>query len=205
MRKQPRQQRSRDMVDRILAATGHCIIERGLENTTTNHVADAAGINIASLYQYFSDKNDLIEALLEKLSHDATRQVAENLRRRRDEIDERDLRQATRSGVHLSIAFLRSNTLHLELLRHWQSLPAERALNHLETYFTEYCQEYFARHFRQYPVADLHVRLYVLINSVLLLIVRHLGNPSPHVTEDELVNTITEMMVLLMEQGVEGK
>lgn len=203
MRKQPRQQRSREMVEKIIMATSQSITEHGMENTTTNHIAEAAGINIASLYQYFSDKNDLIEALLEKLSHDATRQVAENLRRRREEIDERDLRQATRSGVHLSIAFLRSNALHLELLRHWQRLPVEGAMNHLETYFTEYCQEYFARHFRQYPVADLHIRLYVLINSVLLLIVRYLGSPSPPVSEDELVDTVTEMMVLLMEQGAE--
>lgn len=203
MRKQPRQQRSRDMVDRILTAAGQSIIAHGLENTTTNHIADAAGINIASLYQYFHDKHDLIEALLEKLSHEATRQVAENLRRRRHEIDERDLRQATRSGVHLSIAFLRSNALHRELLRHWQQLPVEGAMSHLETYFMEYCREYFARHFDKYPVADLHVRLYVLINSVLLLIVRYLGSPSPSVTEEELVDTITEMMVLLIESGAE--
>ena len=199
MRKQPRQQRSRVMVDRILDATGRAIVEQGLEQFTTNHVADTAGINIASLYQYFSDKDDLIETLVEKLSRDATRQVSENFQRRRAEIDERDLRQVTRSGLQLSIAFLRSNVLHLELLRHWQRLPVEGAVNHLEAYFTEYCRDYFSRHFREYPLADLHVRLYVLINAVLLLIVRYLGSETPPVREHELVDTVTEMMVRLME------
>lgn len=201
MRKQPRQQRSRDMVDRILEATGRTIVEYGLEHVTTNHVADAAGINIASLYQYFADKDDLVETLVEKLSRDATRQVSENVQRRRAEIDERDLRQVTRSGLRLSIAFLRSNPLYRELLRHWQRLPVEGAMNHLEAYFTEYCREYFARHFREYPLADLHVRLYVLINSVLLLIVRYLGSETPPVREEELLETVTEMMVRLMEDG----
>lgn len=201
MRKQPRQQRSRAMVDRILEATGRSIVEHGLEQVTTNHVADAAGVNIASLYQYFADKDDLVGTLVEKLSRDATRQVSENFQRRRAEIDERDLRQVTRSGLRLSIAYLRSNPLHLELLRHWQSLPVEGVMNHLEAYFTEYCREYFARHFRQYPLADLQVRLYVLINAVLLLIVRYLGSETPPVREEELVETVTEMMVRLMEPG----
>jgi len=199
MRKQPRQQRSREMVDRILDATGRCIVEHGLERVTTNHIADAAGINIASLYQYFADKDDLVATLVEKLSRDATRQVSENFARRRAEIDERDLRQVTRSGLRLSIAFLRSNALHLELLRHWQRLHVEGAMNHLESYFTEYCREYFARHFREYPVADLRVRLYVLINSVLLLIVRYLGSETTPVSEEELLEAVTEMMVRLME------
>lgn len=202
MRKQPRQQRSRAMVDSILAATGACIVEHGLEHVTTNHIADTAGINIASLYQYFSDKDDLISTLVEKLSRDATQQVSENFQRRHAEIDQRDLRQVTRSGLRLSIAFLRSNSLHLELLRHWQRLPVEGAMNHLEHYFTEYCREYFARHFREFPLADLRVRLYVLINCVLLLIVRYLGSAAPPVREDELVETVTEMMVRLMETGV---
>ncbi len=202
MRKQPQQRRSRAMVDSILTATGQCIVEHGLEHVTTNHIADAAGINIASLYQYFSDKDDLIATLVEKLSRDATQQVSENYQRRQTEIDERDLRQVTRSGLRLSIAFLRSNTLHLELLRHWQRLPVEGAMTHLESYFTEYCREYFARHFRDYPLADLRVRLYVLINCVLLLMVRYLGSEAPVVREDELVETVTEMMVRLMEAGL---
>jgi AcrR family transcriptional regulator len=198
MKKIPIQKRSRDMVDKIIEATGQVIAEYGLADTTTNRIADVAGVNIASLYQYFSDKNDLIEALVEKLCQDATRQVAQNFERNRYEIDERDLYSATRSGLRLSLAFLRSNTLHLELLRHWQHLPVEGAMNHLEVYFTAYCREYFTRHFQEYPVENLHARLYVLINCVLLLMVRYLGSDAPPISEKELLDTVTNMMVLLM-------
>ncbi|MFX9866833.1 helix-turn-helix domain-containing protein, partial [Acinetobacter baumannii] len=46
---------------------------RGLEFTTTNHIAAEAGVDIASLYQYFSNKEDLIEAWQEQLAEDLIR------------------------------------------------------------------------------------------------------------------------------------
>ena len=47
MRRQPKQRRSREMVDRIPEAAAATLVERGLEYTTTNHIADQAGVNIA--------------------------------------------------------------------------------------------------------------------------------------------------------------
>lgn len=66
MRKKPVQRRSRLMVDSIIEATARIVAEEGLDALTTNRVAERAGISNGSLYQYFHDRNDLIEALLEK-------------------------------------------------------------------------------------------------------------------------------------------
>ncbi len=49
MRKQPVQQRSRDMVAILMDAAARVIVERGFDNLTTNHVAAAAGVSIGSL------------------------------------------------------------------------------------------------------------------------------------------------------------
>lgn len=52
-------------VETILQATAMLIAEYGHEAVTTNLIARAAGVNIATLYQYFSSKQAIILALFE--------------------------------------------------------------------------------------------------------------------------------------------
>ncbi|SHN12245.1 TetR/AcrR family transcriptional regulator [Rhizobacter sp. OV335] len=62
-RKAPRQARSRATVDAILDAAARVLVERGYAATTTNAVAEVAGVSVGSLYQYFPNKDSLIAAL----------------------------------------------------------------------------------------------------------------------------------------------
>lgn len=63
MRKQPGQARSRATVDAIIKAGARVLADNGRAGFTTNKVADAAGVSIGSLYQYFPNKLSLIEAI----------------------------------------------------------------------------------------------------------------------------------------------
>lgn len=63
MRKAPRQQRSRAMVDAILEAAARILARRGWAGFTTNEVAAIAGVSVGSLYQYFPNKLSLAEAI----------------------------------------------------------------------------------------------------------------------------------------------
>jgi AcrR family transcriptional regulator len=63
-RKSPRQARSRATVETILEAAARVLVKDGLEHTTTNRVAEAAGVSVGSLYQYFPSKDALVAALL---------------------------------------------------------------------------------------------------------------------------------------------
>lgn len=63
MRKAPRQERSRVTIESILDAAAHILGERGWEGFTTNNVAEIAGVSIGSLYQYFPNKQSLVEAV----------------------------------------------------------------------------------------------------------------------------------------------
>lgn len=67
-RAQPAQQRSKETVQRILDATARILGERGYSGLTTNHVAAEAGVSIGSLYRWFDDKGDLVEALRRRSS-----------------------------------------------------------------------------------------------------------------------------------------
>ncbi len=52
-------------MDTILAASARVLVKRGFDGFTTNEVADAAGVSIGSLYQYFPNKEALVAALIE--------------------------------------------------------------------------------------------------------------------------------------------
>lgn len=64
---QPTQKRSRVTFEIIIEATAYLIGEIGLSEITTNKIADRAGVNINSVYQYFLDKNAIIHLLTERI------------------------------------------------------------------------------------------------------------------------------------------
>ena len=76
-RKQPRQARSTRLVADILEAAVRVLVRDGAHRFTTARVADAAGISVGSLYQYFPNK----EAILFRLQADEWRQTMGQLQR----------------------------------------------------------------------------------------------------------------------------
>ena len=62
-RKTPRQERSRATVEALIEATADILVRDGYARLTTNRIADRAGVNIASLYQYFPGKDAIVAEL----------------------------------------------------------------------------------------------------------------------------------------------
>lgn len=75
-RKRPRQLRSKQTVDVVLEAAAQMFDREGLA-TTTNRIAERAGISIGSLYQYFPNKQALLYALAQRHVQAATEQLDE--------------------------------------------------------------------------------------------------------------------------------
>lgn len=65
-RKTPRQSRSQATVDAIIEAAARILALRGFAKTTTNAVAETAGVSIGSLYQYFPNKESIIAAVRQR-------------------------------------------------------------------------------------------------------------------------------------------
>src|SRR6187549_3376342 len=78
-RRVPRQERSRRLVEGILDAAERLVVERGVEALTTRDIAEAADAPVASLYQYFSDKEDVLLALGLRDMAEMDNQVASDL------------------------------------------------------------------------------------------------------------------------------
>jgi AcrR family transcriptional regulator len=65
-RREPKQQRSRQTVEAVLEAVQRVLKRQGAEAVTTNRIAEAAGVSIGSLYQYFPDKQAIFTALYDR-------------------------------------------------------------------------------------------------------------------------------------------
>jgi len=59
----PSQERSRFTVDAILEAAAYILVRDGYARLTTNRIADRAGVNVASIYQYFPGKDAIVAEL----------------------------------------------------------------------------------------------------------------------------------------------
>jgi AcrR family transcriptional regulator len=76
-RRPPVQQRSKATVEAVLTATAQVFEEKGYGGGTTNRIAEAAGVSIGTLYQYFPSKEALAVALLERHIEETQRQMRE--------------------------------------------------------------------------------------------------------------------------------
>lgn len=75
-RRAPAQERSRRTVRRILDAAEQIVGEEGVEAATTRAIAERAGVAIPSLYRFFADRDDILDAVLEQMVADLDERAA---------------------------------------------------------------------------------------------------------------------------------
>jgi AcrR family transcriptional regulator len=66
-RKAPQQERAQATVEALMTATARILVQVGYDRASTNRIAEAAGISIGSLYQYFPNKEAIVAELVERM------------------------------------------------------------------------------------------------------------------------------------------
>jgi AcrR family transcriptional regulator len=127
-RRNPLQRRSKETVSAVLAAAAQIFGERGFQRSTTNHIAERAGVSIGSLYQYFPDK-PAIAAALELLHLEEAGVAMESEARRLAEVAPRP--EAWASAFVRRLVAINDSELHRVLYETAPPLPGVR--EHLET------------------------------------------------------------------------
>src|SRR3712207_3476985 len=104
----PKQQRSRDKYERVLDAAETLIAKEGYEKLTTTGVAQAAGLPPSAFYRWFSDKDDLVSALL--MRHNA--RLDEHIAAAVAELDQAAWTEVARTTFLTVIEYYRRNPSH---------------------------------------------------------------------------------------------
>lgn len=148
-RKEPAQQRSRERVERMLAAARDLIAEHGSDAMKMGEVAERAGVSIGSLYQFFPDKSAIIRTLAERFTTENRACIEAELA---GVSDERSLLDAFARLVDTYYAICLAEPVMRDI---WSGTQVDKALRELELADSRACAEALARvwqHLR--PEAD---------------------------------------------------
>lgn len=124
-RRPPQQERARFTVDAILEAGARIVIERGVDALRMAELAEVAGVSPGTMYQYFPDRDFLLNALLDRLAAPAVDALDALLADRSDGTLEALLETAARSAVQAVVTL---RPLRKALQPHYFRLAQEGGL-----------------------------------------------------------------------------
>lgn len=194
-RKQPSQRRSRETFDAIVEACTWLLPRRGYAGTTTNHIAERAGVNIASLYEYFPGKDAVVaqvaERLVERVMARLADAAAEVLAADEDEAVRRWIEQ-----IHIIVGREgRLVAVFLYQVPYTNQLEPIQAVN---ARLLEFSQEVrlraggFVR--RELSDAGLHLLINLVTSTIMQCILEPPDDVSEHELLDELVLRVEEWL-----------
>ncbi len=197
MRKKPQQQRAKLIVDHILQAAQICIVEQGLMQITTPKIAEKAGVSVGSLYQYFENKEEIIQELL--------RRKSENLGLALKQMVVTQTQLSIQEIIPLSIQFgfdvMRAESgFFIEVLKHWHGYNNSEAAQILEKHFFELGMYLFNRFYRHWDFETLKHKSFVIINSTLFTMMRYVSNNSFLISEQQLRDELSNMILAYLAQ-----
>ena len=197
MRKKPQQQRAKLIVDHILQAAQICIVEQGLMHITTPKIAEKAGVSVGSLYQYFENKEEIIQELL--------RRKSENLGLALKQMVITQEQLSIQEIIPLSIQFgfdvMRAESgFFIEVLKHWHGYNHSEAAQILEKHFFEVGMYLFNRFYRHWDFETLKHKSFVIINSTLFTMMRYVSNNSFLISEQQLRDKLSNRILAYLAQ-----
>ncbi|MBJ9986885.1 TetR/AcrR family transcriptional regulator [Acinetobacter sp. S40] len=192
MRKQPQQQRAIYLVDTVLQATQLCIAEYGLMQLTTPKIAERSGISVGSIYQYFENKEQIVQELLLRKS--------ENLGQALKQLVVAQEHLSIEEIIPLSIQFgfdmmKADQGFFIEVLKHWHDYNHSKAAQILEQHFFEVGLYVFNHFYRDWDFETLKHKSFVIINSTLFTMMRYVSNNDFLIEEQQLKNELSKMIL----------
>lgn len=197
--RKPQQKRSKKTVAAIVEAGFITVAREGVEGLTTRKVADVAGVSVGTLYEYFGNKDEILEAIQRQLADDVVAMIKplipelvrqpprdvvlqllfalrDLLRRNED----RYLNTARALGTRLPSA-------HIE--------PVQRALGDLAMQYLTHNPEY-AR------LPDIPTKAYIMIHGGIATMIQQLSEENPTISFEQLAEGLADMVRYMIEGGL---
>jgi AcrR family transcriptional regulator len=103
----PKQARSKQTKEKIVQAAISLFQEKGYEKTTSNEIAQQAGVSVGSFYVYFSDKRELLLSIFDRLADELFKNIFDGLKP--EHLFESDFRNRIRQAVANTIVDKQKN------------------------------------------------------------------------------------------------
>lgn len=163
-RRKPAQERSRSTTEAILQATAQILPKVGFEAASTNRIAEIAGVSIGSLYQYFPNRDAIINALIEREVENHFRAASQQLLELKD-APKVDLVDGILETV-LSL-FEDRRDLRAMLFQRMGRFSAVNRIEQVEDRFVEMLADVLARRKNETRIPDEKIGAFILSHAVM--------------------------------------
>ena len=196
VKKIPTQERSRQTVEALIEATARTVAEMGWAQTTTNHIAERAGVSVGSLYQYFENREELFAALIEREIGAITERLDEQI----PLLLKVDAPTAIRAVLEVAFAYFESNErLFSELANNWQATGTTAFVDAFEAYMLDAMRMFMAQNYADYEPIDLNTLSFIMSNGTMFVLSRFISRKPKGVTKESLIAHVTALYSLYFE------
>lgn len=177
----PTQQRSVHNVQAIIDAAIHILGTEGNLGFNTNRIAEAAGVSIGSLYQYFANKEMIASAIVERGVLLAESLLGSLVRKYAHEPPEVIMRRAVRIVTKVANPY---RDAIRELLAVSPIFTDTGVATLLRRPLTNVAAEYMAYNADRFRVEGGQAMLFILTDTLVFAVLRRLSDPAPFIDDD---------------------
>jgi AcrR family transcriptional regulator len=191
-RNRPHQARSRATVEIILDATVRIFESEGAEAATTSRIAEVAGVSVGTLYQYFGNRDAILDALQDREFERATTMM-QNVLANPDGASHRTIARSVVEGL-LGI-YRAAPALHRVLaVEGLRITPAER-VQAFDARIVGAIKVFLVNASPSIRRSDVDAAAFVAYQSVRAAMLAYLIEQPPGVSERALVDELTDLIV----------
>ncbi|CBL46530.1 Transcriptional regulator [gamma proteobacterium HdN1] len=191
MARKPIQQRSKATVEAIVEAGIICVAKRGIEGTTTRHIAAVAGIGIGSLYEYFENKEEIYQVMADRMVEDVVNAVRGKL----PDLLTLTIRDAVRVILLATGELLQANDRrYLRCTRFVLQAGIKMEIQPLKELMIEIISRYMVQQPEYLKIKNLGVMNYIFIHGGMFTLLRYLSEDEPSISYEALMDGLTDMV-----------
>ena len=191
MKKSPRQRRSAETVQRIQDALLELIDEEGYAAASTNRIASRAGVNIASLYQYFPNRLAIAMALFERVAAE----LAQLVHREMLEGMTEPLEIGVPRLIDRLLRFMEKEQAALNLIDEVPELRESAQAMSLENLARDTSRTFLKVHLNDQDSSAINCKLFFVQTASMALVRRYVRDQPADVSRERFVAEISGMIV----------
>lgn len=191
MPRKPQQTRAKATVGAIVDAGFIALSRHGYSGTSTRHIAEIAGISVGSLYEYFANK----EAIYAAMDAHINAEIVGLIRTLTPRLVKLGIRDAVFELLSAFRELLeRDDGRFLRFAGHSMSAEQRRQLEPIQRLLGELVLQFAMHHPEMLRLKTLPTMSYIFINGGIFTILRHLAEPAPLVSFEQLARGLADMI-----------
>lgn len=190
LKRKPKQSRSTATVTAIVDAAAQLLLRTDYQSTSTNRIAELAGVSIGSVYQYFADKNEIYDAVLDSYSS----RLVTGLRAVTPD-PAMGLQETLEALVFSVYSADPDGPLLLRRIRQAPDAHFQEKLQNAKAQIAEFLRGVLIRRPESLDVSDLNLSLRILIDAVEGIFINAPVGQDPRVLARELARLIARYLL----------